>query len=204
MKREKKQKQVQPKEESLSYALEVRDKEGRVIQHISAPSRSYVQQWNQLLNVKTAYASRVVKDTGGTNRDASETSASLINAAAAIANTDYGLRVGKGTTAVAITDYALENPCAEGIGVDQFNHQAVTFTDPSVVAVTCSFTVKRIFLNNSGATISGIKEIGCYVLFKGDGVGNCYGMVFRDVLPSLVTVPHGGSITVTYTLKVTV
>ncbi|GAI77408.1 unnamed protein product, partial [marine sediment metagenome] len=49
MNQEKKQKQVQPTskkvEESLSYAVEVRDKEGRVIQRISAPSRSYVQQW---------------------------------------------------------------------------------------------------------------------------------------------------------------
>ncbi len=199
MKREKKQ----PKEESLSYTIEVRDKEGRVIQRISAPSRSYVEQWNQLWNCLAAQAVRVVKDTEGTLRDA-EPEAVCLMVDAPIGNVDYGTRVGKGTTAVAITDYALESPCGEGIGVDQFNHQAVTFTEPSVAGGTCSYTVKRILLNNSGATISGIKEIGCYCFFKGNGSGNCYALLFRDVLPSEVYVPHGGSITVTYTIKVTV
>ncbi|GAJ05789.1 unnamed protein product, partial [marine sediment metagenome] len=65
MKQEKKHKvQRIPKEikESLSYTVEVRDKEGRVLQRISAPSRSYVQQWNQLINVHASQAGKIVKD----------------------------------------------------------------------------------------------------------------------------------------------
>ncbi|MBA7477696.1 hypothetical protein ES707_13110 [subsurface metagenome] len=200
MKQQKTQKEVKHTKknaESLSYSVEVRDKEGRVIQRISAPSRSYVEQWNQLLNVQASGASKTIKDAGGTDQDTSYSSVALACNAGITA--PYGIRVGKGTTAVAIDDYALETLLGEGTGTDEFNHQAVTFTEPSIVASTCSFTIKRIMVNNSGATISGIKEIGCYVQ-----AAAAYHQGFRDVLPSAVYVPHGGSITVTYTIKVTV
>ena len=109
------------------------------------------------------------------------------------------LRVGKGTTAVAIDDYALESPCEEGTGTDEFNHQAMGKTEPSVIGSTCSFTVTRAMVNNSGATISGIREIGSYV--RGY---DWYFLGFRDVLGGPVSIPDGGAITVTYTLSVTV
>jgi len=118
---------------------------------------------------------------------------------AAIGNTLMGIRVGKGSTAVAIDDYALETPLEEGTGLDEFNHQVVAFTTPAVVGSTCSFTVSRVMINNSGATITGIREIGAYMV-----IFSWYALGFRDVLPSPVYVPHGGSITVTYTIKVTV
>ncbi len=184
--------------------VEVTDKDGRVLQRISAPSRSYVQQWNQLINTPVAFTvdTWTKKDTGGTLRT-SKGWVTNLRANAGIGVTNYGLRVGKGTTAVAITDYALETPCEEGVGVDQFNHQATVFTAPSVVGSTCSFTMRRSMVNNSGAAILGIREIGCYVEFRQATFAR-YAMGFRDVLPSAVYVPHGGSITVTYTIKVTV
>jgi len=185
-------------EESLSYSVEVRDKQGRVLQRLSAPSRSYVQQWNQFLNVHTSGAGKTIKDTGGTNRSIAPNSGNF-RCNAGISQTANGLRVGKGTTAVAITDYALETPLGEGTGTDEFEHQAVTLTTPAVAGPTCSFTLKRIMINNSGATISGIKEIGCYVRMVAS-----YHLGFRDVLPSAVSVPDGGSITVIYTIAVTV
>lgn len=199
MKQIKKQKRDRRKkiEESLSYTVEVRDKEGRVLQCISAPSRSYVEQWNQLMNVQASQASKTVKDITGTDRSMS-IGPNQFSCNAAIADVTKGIRVGKGTTAVAITDYALETPLGEGTGTDEFNHQAVTFTEPAVAGSTCSFTVKRIMINNSGAIISGIKEIGCYTW------RNWPILAFRDILPSAVYIPHGGSITVTYTIAVTV
>jgi len=203
---EKKQKRIQPihkkTEDSLSYTVEVRDKDGRVLQRISAPSRSYVQQWNQLLNVFTAGAVKTVKDTGGTNRDAKDNNTATFDTTAAIGEIVKGIRIGKGTTAVAITDYALESPCVEGVGADEFNHQLVEFTEPSVIGTTCSFTITRTMINNSGATITGIKEIGCYCCFIDVTVE--YALAFRDVLPGALSIPDGGSITVTYTIKVTV
>jgi len=204
MKQEKKQKQVQPTgkevEESLSYMVEVRDKEGRVIHRVSAPSRSYVEQWNQRICGHAAGAAVPCRDTDGIERNAGNAKEAL-DMTAGIGTVTRGIRVGKGTTAVAIDDYALGSPLEEGIGLDEFNHQAVTFTVPSVVGSTCSFTVKRIMVNNSGATISGIREIGGYGRID---TATYYAMGFRDVLPGAVTVPDGGSITVTYTIAATV
>ena len=198
----KQQNRVQPAskkiEESLSYSVEVKNREGRVLQRVSAPSRSYVQAWNQVLNGLAAHAIRFIIDTGGILRSVTYTYFAL-DVAAPIGNATLGFRVGKGTTPVAITDYALETPCEEGTGVDEFNHQVVTFTTPTVVGPSCSFTVSRVMINNSGATITGIREIGAYVIMH-----QYRGLGFRDILPSPVSVPDGGAITVTYTIKVTV
>ncbi len=207
MNKEKKQKRVQVSkkvEEGLSYSVEVRDKEGRVIQRISAPSRSYVEQWNQLINVQCmGAAAETLKDTNGDVWADVPKYATNFASGAPIGDTGYGLRVGKGFTAVAIDDFALETPLEEGTGVDEFEHQAMTWTDPAVVGPTSSFTMKRIFVNNSGAPISGIRELGLYHMFRGGG-GVKYALGFRDVLPGGVTVPDGGSITVIYTIAVTV
>ena len=146
MKQEKKEKRVQPSskkiEESLSYSVVVRDKEGRVIQQISAPSRSYVASWNQTIRSQadTGLPYTAIIDTGGVARDIQCTALNF-RASAAIGVILYGLRVGKGFTPVAIDDFALETPCGQGIGVDAFEHQGVTFTVPSVVGPTCSFTI---------------------------------------------------------------
>ncbi|MBA7703508.1 hypothetical protein ES703_112294 [subsurface metagenome] len=190
------------KEESLSFSIEVRDKKGRVLRRISAPSRSYVEQWNQAVNIKASAATKSVRDTDGVERASIENSAQIFGANAVIGETRIGIRVGKGATAVVIDNYALETPCDEGTDTDEFNHQAVTFTEPLVVGSTCSFTVKRIMVNNSGATISGIREIGCYFWLR--VTGSYFFLGFRDILPSAVYVPNGGSITVIYTIAVTV
>jgi len=197
MKQIKKQKRVL--RASLSYNVEVRDKEGRVIQRVSAPSRSYVEQWNQQIGAAVNVAIVPCRDTSGVERNAANQEEAL-DIAAGIGVITFGIRVGKGATPVAIDDYALETPCGEGVGVDEFNHQLVQFTEPTVVASTCSFTIRRSLINNSGATISGIRELAGY-----DRIDNTYfAMGFRDVLPNAVYVPHGGSITVTYTIKATV
>jgi len=205
MKQEKKQKQVQPKkiEESLSYTVEVRDKEGRVLQRISAPSRSYVEQWNQIVNLLVGDLENTVRDTDGVEQTVAA-SALCLSMESGIGVVSRGIRVGKGMTAVAIDDYALGIPLEEGTGTDEFEHQATTFTEPSVVGSTCSFTVKRIMINNCGASISGIKEIGAYVRTYHAPANYYYNLGFRDVLPSAVYVPHGGSISVIYTIAVTV
>lgn len=190
-------------EESLSYVVEVTDKEGRVLQCISAPSHSYVEQWNQLMDIQTSTGNKTLKTTDGVDRTIRPYATSF-GMVAGIADVSYGIRVGKGTTAVAIDDYALETPYAEGTGLDQFSHQAVEFTAPSVAGSTCSFTVRRVMVNNSGATISGIKEIGDYIKCR-ESIGTDKSLLgFRDVLPSTLSVPDGGAITVTYTLAVTV
>jgi len=187
--------------EGLSYEVVVRDKHGKILEQIAAPSRSYVRAWNQCLYVLNRHTSCTITDTGGTARSISYSS-SVLRANAGVGEIDHGIRVGKGTTPVTINDYALETPCGEGMGIDQFLHQAMASSSPAVARSDCSFWVRRVMVNNSGSTISGIREIGCYVMMKYSPRYCALG--YRDVLPGSVSIPDGGSITVTYTLKVTV
>lgn len=182
--------------ESPSYHVEVGDKTGKIVERIDAPSRSYVQQWNQVINVHARQAASTIKDTDGVNRTISPTDTNLrINSGAGV--TSYGIQVGKGATAVTISDYRLEAPLAEGTAPDQLTHLAMLSTPPSIVGPECSFSITRAMVNNSSATITGIREIGAYMR-----MGSYYGLAFRDVLPGSFSIPDGGAITVTYTLKV--
>lgn len=143
-----------------------------------------------------------VTDTEGVERPCYHPlGASNLRCNGGIGETRYGLLVGKGSDAVTINDYCLQTPLAEGVGVDQLNHQLVEFTTPQTVGSTCSFTIRRAMINNSGATISGVQEFGAYINFSGS---TYYALGFRDVLGTAVDVPDGGAITIEYTVAVTV
>jgi len=183
----------------LDYLVEVTDKDGKVIQSFSAPSHSFVRGWYDLMSGFADNVNRLIKDTGGINRNCAPHHDGW-HARAIATDTTHGHRVGKGTTPVTISDYVLETPLEEGTGLDQFEHGAVTYQKPAVVGSTSSWWIRRSMLNSSGATITGIKEIGLYA-----HCASAYFMLgVRDVLPSAVYVPNGGAITVTYTFKVTV
>ena len=186
-----------PLTESLFYKVSVTDANGREIFEESGISHSYTEAWNKIINVQARGSSNTIKDVGGVDRTVSQSSSNL-RANAGIGNANYGIRVGKGTTPVDISDYCLEIPVEQGTGPDQLSHQEVQNTAPVEAAPDCSFTIFRVFFNDTGATISGIQEIGCYVYMSG-----YYGLGFRDVLASPASIPYGGAMTVTYTLKVT-
>ena len=183
--------------ESLSYEVVVTDRDGREIFREAGPSHSYTELWNKVINTHARAGSNTIKDTGGVDRAVGQSSSNL-RANAGVGNVNYGIRVGKGSTPVDISDYALETPVGEGTGVDQLSHQEVQNTQPVVSAPDCSFKIWRVMFNNTGSTVSGIREIGCYVI-----MGGYYGLAFRDVLGGPASIPFGGAMTVTYTLKVT-
>ena len=192
---------MSPKEahltEQLFYEVVVTDKEGQEIFREEGPSHSYTELWNKVINAHARMGSNTIKDTGGTNRIVGQSSSNL-RANAGIGNVNFGIRVGKGSTPVDISDYALETPIEEGTGVDQLSHQEVQNSQPVVSAPDCSFRIWRVMFNNTGSTVSGIREIGCYVV-----MGSWHGLAFRDVLAGPVSIPFGGAMTVTYTIKVT-
>jgi len=195
----------QSSEPKLSYKVEVTDKNGRVIQREEGPSHSYVRQWDEILHLQAAAiyigGGGTVKMTDGSTEGNAYYSVRSFKCDADIGVDRSGLRVGKDSTPVSISDYALGAPIVEGTGIGQLEHQLTYFTDPSVMGSTLSFTMQRSFVNHSGAPISGIQEIGNYIEFT----GSMYGRValgFRDVLGSPFSIPDGGAITITYTLKV--
>ena len=189
--------------EKLYYEIIVRDKNGKVISRQKDEAHSFLVQYNELLAACFAGVGVTIKDTGGTDRtiDAEYTS---FNLNAAIGVVLRGIRVGTGSTAVAVGDYALETAIAEGTGAGQLSYQAQTY--PINVTVSdpdCTFELKRIIENHSNGTIV-VTEIGIYVRCRGDPSATSYYLcIARDVLGSSVSVPVGGTITVIYTWKIT-
>jgi hypothetical protein len=192
-------------EPMLSYKVEVTDKDGSVVQCEEGPSHSYVRQWNEILHLQSAAiyigGGGTVKMTDGSTESNAYYSVRSFASNAGIGVDRSGLRVGKDSTPVSINDYALGAPIAQGIGLDQLEHQLTYFTAPVVDGNTLSFTMQRGVVNHSGATISGVQEIGNYIEFTGSMLGRV-ALGFRDVLSSSFSIPDGGAITVTYTLKV--
>lgn len=186
----------------LYYTIESRDRKGKLLRRFTRKSRSFVQQWNEIVYVQWAQASNVsIKDTGGTDRNVDRAQRNMDVVSAAGYDT-VGLVCGTGDTAVTISDYKLEAQINEGTGSGQLEHQTPSFTAPTVSGSECSFTYRRVFINSSGATIT-VKEIGVYCNAQGDATVWQF-MDVRDVLDPSIDVPDGGSLTVTYTVKVVV
>jgi len=192
-------KKIKQHEEGLAFTIEVKDKNGKIIFTKTAPSKSYCKSWNQAYN-KACGGSPSVTDYLGVTA-AVGLFAAWGDAGAPIGTITSGIRAGLGSNAVTISDTALQTYCMEGTGANQFNHQAVTFTAPAVVGSTISFTVKRIMINNSAAGIA-VTEIGLQGLVYQSGTPH-YCLFCRDVFGA-ITIPIGGSMSVTYTLSVTV
>jgi len=184
-------------QESLFYEVVVKDREGLEIFREEGPSHSLTELWNKIINAHARQSTNTIKDTDGVDRTVGQYFANL-KANAGIGTTSYGIRAGRGNTPVDISDYSLEDPVSEGTGVGQLSHQEMQHTSPAETPPDCSFSIWRVMFNYTGSTVSGIREIGCYVV-----MGSWYGLAFRDVLASTVSVPDGGAMTVTYTIKVT-
>ena len=182
---------------------EVKDRNGKVIARKKKLSRSFVRGWNHLLCAQLrgeAVPAPAIqtKDTSNTLRNV-RGSGSPFYADAPIANSTYGCVVGTDNTPVDIENYALGAQCAEGVGLNQMNHQACTATYLGVVGTVSSFKIERTFLNNSGNAIN-VEEIGLYNMMWEVGAVTRYFMTLRDLFS--LAVPDGGGITVTYTIRI--
>ncbi len=187
--------------EQLLYKIVVKDKLGKVITKRSGKARSLLRQYTEVKKVNMSNVTCTCKDTGGTDRNVGTGSDMLeaLTVQAAAGEVNWGTRVGTGTTAVTISDYALETAIAQGVGGGQLDHLACDVIPPVVGASDSKFEVKRIILNSSGADVI-VWEIGIYS--KMDATYFC--CIARDVIGAAVTVPDGGSITVFYYIRVAV
>jgi len=186
------------KKEGLWYAIVTRDRYGKVVSRERRKSHSFLKQWNQLVYVQMAQSALNITDTGGTPRSISPHANNFrMDAGAGV--TASGIRVGTGATAVAIDDYALGTPIAEGIGVDEMEHLVCTIAASVVAAPSCSYVVSRSIVNNSAAEIT-VREAAIYMIM---GSTPYYGCATRDVFVTPQAVPIGGAITIDWTIQVT-
>jgi hypothetical protein len=201
----------------LEYEVEVRDKNGKLINRQHGKSHSWLKQFIQIIMAEWQYSylltsnppTVTVNDETGTGRNMPTAYSVSFNAAAWAVNapagsSEYGVKVGSGDTPNSLTTYALSTPISHGSSFGQLAYGAHTIesvTNPSGYDLT--FRVIRVFTNNSGASVT-VKEIGISTKRCDQGGTPRTFLFVRDVLPSPSSVPDGATLTVRYTVKITV
>ena len=167
-------------------------------------SESFVQQFLQLLFVQMTLPGAnnplSVNDTTNTLRGiyaywaSSGANCYLLDVLDAAAGTNFGIRVGTGTNAPTITDYALQTPVIHGTGAGQMQYGALTFGLPGSDATTSQLTITRNFTANVGGIT--VNELALYC--RGyDGAAR-YFCIIRDVIAGGIVVPAGQTLTINY------
>jgi hypothetical protein len=185
--------------------VEIKDKDGIIISRVNKIANSLVIYFIDKMYQFNAFTSGSIKDTGNTVRtvygyQASGNNYALISAVAGSGDATIGIVVGTGTTAVTMTDYVLQTKINHGSGSGQLSYNAQSFTAPSTVGSTRSYTIQRTWNNLSGADIT-INEVGIYISDKSSGVDYRF---LLDRTLSTFTIPNSGGGTVTYTISITV
>ena len=154
---------------------------------------SYMARWVQGAFDAANYSQT---DTTDNVRSVGYTNPPTIEAPATDAS--YGIVVGTGTTAVAITQTKLVAQIGHGNGAGQLYHQAMGLSALTVSAPDAYFTVQRTLNNNSGADIT-IEEVGLYVSTQ----TNLWKIMFARDVTGGILVANAKSFVGQYTFKVT-
>ncbi len=187
----------------------VTDQTGRIVHRISEPGHSWVRNFyhlyaNLMSDAAVSSGQLFLLNTGG----AAATNGKIILASGDTAlhylnttvnNNAYGLILGTAAEPFHIDDYCLWSTIASGNGSGQLYYQACSRNatyDPT--DKTIRTTIRRVFNNNSGAAIV-VREAGLVAQLQ-TGVSMANVLMSRDVLDTPVSVPHGGLLTVTYTI----
>jgi hypothetical protein len=203
--------------------IEVRDREGRVVQRGRHEMHSFV---NNLLRALEGF----MKSPGGSNTGTTVigtdgTSKTLYTedgyssgqhgggtpmaAKAPDDDSSYGIVVGSGATPVNLNNYALASPIPHGTSAGQLDYDPVTVEDlgldTGVSPPVYRLRLIRVFKNLSGGAVN-INEVGLMLRSRWyDSLNNIQDLkylVARDVLPTTYTVPAGGSASVAITVEV--
>ena len=182
--------------------LEVRDRDGKVIQRYKQEAKSFV--WNfmsilfNLFSGSTTILFQYYSPAQGcVQQTQSFTSASDFSVEAPSGNDSYGILIGSGNAPNSPMQCALETKIPNSTMA--YGSTSVSNTlSVNNNTNTITFTITRQFTNNSGSTQT-VAEVGLAI-----NGGNTYPLIARDVLSSSVSVPNGGTLTVTYTIELTV
>lgn len=191
----------------IKFKISIFDKHGRLVDSVEKECKSFLRNFALILRgLFEGYDNTVtLKDTGGSTFGyprANGACYDFLNIRADIGIDTFGIQVGTGTGSVSRDDYQLEAliPCGSGDGELDYRETVVSDVDGSPPA--SEFTVSRQFDNNGSVDVT-INEVG--LVAEVQGADSLYHdvLIARDVLSTPKTVPAGGSVTVTYTIRVT-
>jgi hypothetical protein len=201
------------------WEIEVKDKNGKLIEHKRSKSHSWLKQWIQIL--KGEFATRHGTNVGHGNVTINDETGTGVTypCHGSYSVTDYymdqstrgdagdvsqGIIVGRGDTPNSLTTYALASKIAHGTGSEQLLYGAESVEDVSNPSgMDLQFRITRTFTNNSGASVT-VKELGILVKkYDASKISRSF-LIVRDVLSSPSGIPDGATMTVRYIIKITV
>ena len=189
--------------------IEVRDKNGRLLEHRRQESKSFVKQFIDMLYglFKANYLSSTILNitaTDGTGYpfpNLSNLSRGVMYVEFGANDDRGGIVVGTSDEAVEYDDYNLKAKISHGSGSGQLSYGATVVEEPYKDGTEYKFRVFRTFTNNSGASIT-VKEVGLVAYWE--LMTTHLALLIRDVLASPTSIPDGASLTVRYYIKVSV
>lgn len=138
-------------------------KKGKVYDSGYTPSKSFVRQFLDVMEIQTYQASKSIKHHDGNMRLLTVHSNNYHYANAPVNDDDYGIMIGTGSTGETNADYGIETKIVDGAGAGQMEYEAGAITSVTVDAYV-EFETRRTFTNNSGSSIT-VQEAVIYCLW---------------------------------------
>jgi hypothetical protein len=194
----------------LFCKMDVYSKDGKLVRSSGMMrSRSFVKNFLVMFEYYIAHAYNAVADnttivnTAGSSKTHAGATVSLSKALSAEApstNDSYGILVGTGTTAPALTDYTIETQIADGSSAGQLQHGACAVSAADINGSYVDLPITRTFTNASGGQIV-IKEAGLAFQDLWGLASSESFLVAHDAADQ--TVDDGEICVVVYTIRVT-
>ena len=191
----------------LFFDIEIRDQNGKIIKRSIKRSKSLLRSFALALRYAFVLSGGNITNTVTTKNTAGADASlfsgyanvawTFIVGCAPIATDTWGIQIGRGTTPVTKTDYALVTKCTHGIATNQFQYGNSSIEEVEGVDPISKFRMIRIFTNGSGSSID-INEIGLVI----SNSGGLF-LIARDVFVSPITVPNSSTLTIRYIFSVT-
>lgn len=187
-------KECQP--HNLGMEIILSDLDGNIEKHIQGGSLLVQYIGLMCAQVTEITDTTTTKNTGGTS---STTAKSGDNFRVANDDNNTGIFLGTSNQAVAIDDFKLISPIADGVGAGQLNYQTHSI-DSNITSngTDAYYDLSRGIANNSGNSIS-VEEVA---LYQSVGSLTTYRCTDRSLFS--FSFPNGVTKVVTYRFKVTV
>lgn len=188
------------------YRVVVRDKNGKIKYIEEAPSKSFILNflyvWWLCFNLNTSDSVSTTNSSGSETSMTTTQPMGWYNWVNGGAKPYSGIQVGSGTSSPSASSPYLESLISSGTGSGQLSYGSDSVTSPSTSSDPGEITITKTFTNSSGGSVT-VGEIGLAPQIRNDSTSTYEAaLMVHDVLSSAVSVPNGGSITITYTLQV--
>jgi len=144
--------------------LELRDKDGRLIQKRKLASKTYVKQGLMCTQIMMSGRSTGLTDVNGNSYSLLMTNAGIYSANGGYGDTAKGIVIGTSDTPYAYDQYKLQSVINHGSSGGQMLYGIQSIDTPQSITGGYRLVLSRVFTNSSGASIT-VKEVGLHYQF---------------------------------------